>query len=90
LIKLTNSTITTREANNTPTQNATQSTTTMNRRSVCVFETTRSWYLHLDGQERDVTARWEGILRGKLVVLVDGKLTDVCKQDHDVPTALES
>jgi hypothetical protein len=40
----------------------------------------------LDGQEHDITARWEGILRGQLVVLVDGELTAIYKQDdRDVP-----
>jgi hypothetical protein len=57
----------------------------MNRRSACVFETTRTWHLLLDDQGHDITARWEGILRGKLVVLVDGELTAIYEQDHDVP-----
>jgi hypothetical protein len=57
----------------------------MNRRCACVFETTRSWHLRLDGQEHDITARWEGILRGKLVVLVDGELTAIYERDRDAP-----
>ena len=40
--------------------------------------------LRLNGQEHYITARWEGISRGKLVVLVDGEIVRVYENDYDV------
>jgi hypothetical protein len=60
----------------------------MKRRNACVFETSRTWnHVQLDDSHyHDVTAHWEGLLTGKLVVLVDGELRCICtrdQQDHD-------
>jgi hypothetical protein len=57
----------------------------MHRRPACVFETARTWHLRLDGQEHYVTARWEGILRHKLVVLVDDQIAGIYEHYCDVP-----
>jgi hypothetical protein len=62
----------------------------MKKRNACVFETSRTWtnVKFDDGQHvlHNVTAHWEGLLTGKLVVLVDGELCCICtrdQQDHD-------
>ena len=62
----------------------------MKKREACVFETTKTWknVNLVEGDERghDVTAHWEGLLTGKLVVLVDGEVQCIQtrdQQDHD-------
>ena len=55
----------------------------MKKRNACVFETTKTWkHLNVDGRhDHEITAHWEGLLTGKLVVLVDGKVA--CIQTRD-------
>ena len=55
----------------------------MKKRTACVFENTKTWkHLNVDGEhEHEITAHWEGLLTGKLVVLVDGEVA--CIQTRD-------
>ena len=55
------------------------------KRSAYVFETTRTWHVNLDGRPHEVTAHWEGILRGTLVIMVDGEVCCVYIRDHEDP-----
>mmetsp|Transcript_16270 Transcript_16270/g.45110 ORF Transcript_16270/g.45110 Transcript_16270/m.45110 type:complete len:186 (+) Transcript_16270:172-729(+) len=58
------------------------------RRQACVFQDARSWRVNWDGRSHDVTACWEGILGGKLVVLIDGQFHCICMrpEHHGIET----
>mmetsp|Transcript_2339 Transcript_2339/g.6133 ORF Transcript_2339/g.6133 Transcript_2339/m.6133 type:complete len:180 (+) Transcript_2339:251-790(+) len=51
----------------------------------CVIENSKSWRVNLDGALHDITAYWEGMLGGHLVILVDGEFHCACTRQSIRP-----